>query len=205
MGPRVHASEDRDGWPPRGRPFIGYPRTYGKLVQGTNINASTLLATDYLNHFNEIVMLLELTPSMPDCLDEARAWRPLSYEEHFRTGVLSDRSLIIAAYDHCPPDVRDPFDETIGMITERLAEGLQEIGDLLSADRQPLMAHTVETVTGEVRQLIDLASALIHGGDQALTQGAIDAVISRRDGQAAADPQADDAVLDQDAIDALFG
>ena len=29
-------------------------------VRGSNINEETLLATDYLNHFNEAIMLLEL-------------------------------------------------------------------------------------------------------------------------------------------------
>jgi hypothetical protein len=47
-------------------------------IAGTNINAQTLLATDYLNHFNEIAMLLEMVPDMNDMLDEAKAWQPKS-------------------------------------------------------------------------------------------------------------------------------
>jgi len=38
-----------------------------------NINEKTLLATDYLNHFNEFVMVLDLIPDMPDCLKDAEA------------------------------------------------------------------------------------------------------------------------------------
>jgi len=33
-------------------------------VAGKNINEKTLLATDYLNHFNEIIMLIELVPDL---------------------------------------------------------------------------------------------------------------------------------------------
>ena len=32
-------------------------------TKGTNVNEETLLTTDYLNHFNEIIMLLEIVPS----------------------------------------------------------------------------------------------------------------------------------------------
>ena len=34
-------------------------------LEGTNINQSKLLATDYLNHFNEVVLLIEMLPSAP--------------------------------------------------------------------------------------------------------------------------------------------
>ena len=34
-------------------------------AKGTNVNDRTLLATDYLNHVNEIIMLLELVPDAP--------------------------------------------------------------------------------------------------------------------------------------------
>src|SRR3546814_9281729 len=51
-------------------------RTYRRLVRGTNINATSLLATDYLNHFNEVVMVPELVPDMPEIIDEAAAWPP---------------------------------------------------------------------------------------------------------------------------------
>ena len=41
-------------------------------VEGTNISSTTLLATDYLNHFNEIVMLLEMVPDMPDMIEDCK-------------------------------------------------------------------------------------------------------------------------------------
>ena len=33
-----------------------------------NLSLVTLLATDYLNHINEIVMLVDLVPDAPECL-----------------------------------------------------------------------------------------------------------------------------------------
>src|SRR3546814_1723486 len=55
------------GRAPQASRSSGYTGTYRLLVRGKNINQNTLLATDYLNHFNEIIMLLEMLPSMPEC------------------------------------------------------------------------------------------------------------------------------------------
>ena len=56
-------------------PQIAY---IARLVRGKNINETSLLATDYLNHFNEIIMLLDMIPSMPECLEDARGWVDLA-------------------------------------------------------------------------------------------------------------------------------
>ena len=67
-----------------------------------NVNDETLLATDYLNHFNEIAMILELLVDCPDCIDEAKEWRPKTYEEHFNDSGFSAKEFVIAAYTHAP-------------------------------------------------------------------------------------------------------
>ncbi|WP_213030289.1 hypothetical protein, partial [Acinetobacter baumannii] len=48
-------------------------------LKAANINPRTGLATDYLNHFNEAIMLLEMVPDMPECAEDFLAWTPLSY------------------------------------------------------------------------------------------------------------------------------
>ena len=60
-------------------------------VRGTNINEQTLLATDFLNHFNGIVMTLEMVSDMPELLEEAKAWQPKTYQDHFRDSVCQRR------------------------------------------------------------------------------------------------------------------
>ena len=65
------------------------------LVAATNVNDDTFLATDYLNHFNEIVMLLEMVPDMPDILTDAKDWRPKTYARHFLDSGLSDSGITI--------------------------------------------------------------------------------------------------------------
>ena len=48
-------------------------------LAAANINPQTGLATDYLNHFNEAVMLLDMIPDVPDCVQDFMEWRPLAY------------------------------------------------------------------------------------------------------------------------------
>ena len=91
-------------------------RAFQERVKRTNINPQTLLATDYLNHFNEIVMTLEMIPDMPDLLDDARAWRPKTYRVHFQESGFADRELAIEAYEHVPARFRQPFELTIGTL-----------------------------------------------------------------------------------------
>jgi hypothetical protein len=69
-----------------------------RLAQA-NINPTTGLATDYLNHFNEAIMLLEMLTAMPECGEDFLAWRPMTYCEHFAASSFKERDLAMQAYD----------------------------------------------------------------------------------------------------------
>ena len=86
------------------------------------INPITGLSTDYLNHFSEAVMVLEMAATMPDCLQDLRAWRPKTYCEHFASSRFSDRDVVIAAYDAADPAVRDALDAAAETLNAVLAE-----------------------------------------------------------------------------------
>src|SRR6266571_9502161 len=68
-------------------------------LRAANINPRTGLATDYLNHYNEAIMLLEMIPDIPDCAEDFLTWSPLSYAEHFTASNFKARDLAIAAYE----------------------------------------------------------------------------------------------------------
>ncbi len=57
---------DRPMPPPTGR----IDEARAAQLRAANINPRTGLATDYLNHFNEAVMLLEMVPDMPECAED---------------------------------------------------------------------------------------------------------------------------------------
>lgn len=151
-----------------------HARTLGLLVRGKNIHEDTLLATDYLNHFNEVIMLLGMIPDMPECLDDAKTWAPKSYEEHFRDSTFVDKELAILAYQNAPPRFREPFDNTIAQMNDMVAVGLGRIEEALGEENPDKVAHTVANVSRNLQRFVDMASAIIHGAEQTMDQVEID-------------------------------
>src|ERR1700761_7319615 len=87
------------------------------MLRAANINPRTGLATDYLNLFNEAVMLLEMIPDMPECAEDFLAWQPLSYAEHFTASNFKARDLAIEAYNATDVRIRTEFDNITSAIT----------------------------------------------------------------------------------------
>ena len=66
-------------------------------LRAANINPVTGLAT-YLNHYNEIAMLIATPGDMPDMADRVRDWRPVGYPKHFLRKGFAARGLAIAGW-----------------------------------------------------------------------------------------------------------
>jgi len=53
------------------------------------VNPASGIANDYLNHFNEILLLIENLPTLlPEMLDELLEWNPVTYREYFAKSQL---------------------------------------------------------------------------------------------------------------------
>ncbi len=163
--------------PPDDQHQVQLHRTFRKLVGGTNINEQTLLATDYLNHFNEVVMLIEMIADMPECLEDVKAWAPKSYQDHFRDSSFSDRELAVQAYEHAPERYRAPFEQVVAGLNHRVATGLQEIEQALETTEDGRIRDTVSTVSQQLQGHIDKAGAIIHGDQTVLDQVHIDDIM----------------------------
>ncbi len=155
-----------------------HSRTLARLVRGKNINETSLLATDYLNHFNEIIMIIEMIPSMPECLEDAKAWQPKSYANHFQDSAFSDRDLAILAYENAPARFREPFDSAVATMDALVARGLEKIEAALETGNEGLIADTAATSTNNLRKFVDVASAIIHGDEVTVDQSEIDDILS---------------------------
>src|SRR3954466_1201479 len=90
-------------------------------LKAANINPRTGLATDYLNHFNEAVMLLEMIPDIPECAEDFLTWKPLSYAEHFWASNFKASDLAIEAYESADAQVRAEFDKLTSSMTSILS------------------------------------------------------------------------------------
>jgi hypothetical protein len=127
----------------------------------TSINPATGLATDYLNRFNEAVMLLDMLSSCPEFRDDFLAWEPMSYREHFRLSHFKTRDRAIAAYDQADPNVRNTLDTlavTMTIVLEATRAAMDDV------DRRPdTVAALAGNAIGWLKPLIARAGAIING------------------------------------------
>ncbi|MBS1180478.1 MAG: hypothetical protein H6Q99_358 [Proteobacteria bacterium] len=130
-------------------------------LAAANIHPDTRLATDYLNHFNEVVMLIDMLPMMPDCAPDVVDWQPCSYVDHFRLSHFKERDLAIAAYEASEPDRRRAFEDTVARIDAAMtslqrmiidapmdALPIEALSDLSEMRIKPLLAHAMGLING---------------------------------------------------------
>jgi hypothetical protein len=140
----------------------GSPALDPARLAAANINPVTGLASDYLNHFNEAIMLLDLLPTTPECIVELIGWEPLSYQEHFAASHFKDKELALAAYAVAEPAARAQLDEladTMNALLVATCETLQRRASLDSAN-----ALAAETAA-RLKPLVARAGAVINGYD----------------------------------------
>jgi hypothetical protein len=138
-------------------------------LAAANINPVTRLATDYLNHFNEAIMLLEMIPDMPECADDFLVWEPLTYPEHFRQSNFKDRDLAIVAYDAADPEIRARFDGLCDTLTSILTAIRDAMGQAIQPTTRVRLA---EQATGWLKPLVIQAGGVINGASEAQAEEA---------------------------------
>ena len=134
------------------------------LLRAANINPRTGLATDYLNHFNEAIMLLEMVPDMPECAEDFLGWHPLSYAEHFTASNFKARDLAISAYETADPKIRTAFDNVTSAMTSILS-AVSDAMQKVSQDKS--RAILAEQATVWVKPLVMQAGGIINGDREA--------------------------------------
>jgi hypothetical protein len=132
-----------------------------RLAQA-NINPVTRLATDYLNHFNEAIMLLEMLPTAPEFAADILTWRPLNYKEYFAASHFKERELAIEAYEVAEPYARQKLDE--------LADSMNTILWATTAALQRNLTPEAAGTLGEkaatwLKPLVTRAGGVINGQD----------------------------------------
>jgi hypothetical protein len=151
-------------------------------LANANINPVTGLATDYLNHFNEAIMLLDMLSSCPDCIADFLDWQPKNYREHFLASRFKDRDMAVAAYDAADPTVRNCLDmlaETMTAVLEATRTAMRP--GLPEATTRRLARQAVAAL----KPLVARAGAVINGdaeaiaGDALAPQAAVDRLMRR--------------------------
>ena len=152
-------------------------------LAAANINPATGLATDYLNHFNEAIMLLELVAAMPESIEDLMAWRPMSYREHFVATSQRHRDLAITAYDAADPRARRRLDELASAMNAMLVAARDALRLNLS---DPVAGALAQEAAAQLKPIVARAGAVINGRDivgdaapAATAQATVDALMER--------------------------
>lgn len=140
-----------------------HPQIDAARLTDANINPGTYLATDFLNHFNEMLMLIEMLPSMPECAEDIFAWRPMSYCDYFQQSTFKEKDLAVSVYEHVDAALKARFESLIAKIDEKIFGLIEAISKLEGAITPDALEPIAFSASTEVRPLIDHASALING------------------------------------------
>ncbi len=154
-----------------------------EFLTHANINPSTGLATDYLNHFNEVVMLLEMLPDIPECAEDVLAWEPADYITHFSASKFSAKELAIRAYGAVDEQLRTALEKCIAEIDQEVISLQMMLGSGDATDE--LLQIVQEKAVTIIRPLLSRAGSIIHGhlpdeavSGQESTQADVDALFS---------------------------
>lgn len=134
-------------------------------LAAANINPDSFLATDYLNHFNEIVMLMEMIPDMPELIEEAVEWSPKSYDQHFEESGFQAKDLAIEAYRLAPAIFKSPFEKTcreMQSIIQSTLNGLIAV-NVVERGMSPAAQQLIRSRIENLQSHLMILNQLIHG------------------------------------------
>ena len=132
------------------------------------VNPASGIANDYLNHFNEILLLIENLPALlPEMIDELLAWRPISYRQYFTDSPLPGAAATLEIYDSLDEDFRQDFESMVIMLDKIIVESIE----LIKAARRPdgtlepdEVSETCEILSAKLRKVLDRTADLVNHG-----------------------------------------
>ncbi|MBV1702435.1 MAG: hypothetical protein KGQ46_11510 [Hyphomicrobiales bacterium] len=115
------------------------------------VNPKSGLANDYLNVFNEISMLIENYPAMPELGSAILSWRVTPYKEYFQKSMLPGRENAIEAWGQIDPKLHDAMLAITAQI-ENLAKIAKTY--IKCQLRDEITAQTLEKACSEITELM---------------------------------------------------
>jgi hypothetical protein len=123
------------------------------------------LSNDYLNHFSEVLMLVELAALDPEVIADLAEWRPIDYPSYFATSQLRRAPEARAAYEALCAERLAAFEQVVRAMDQLSTTAIRA----LRPPCEPADAALVAEVTcPALRRLIAQASAFLNSGGRDL-------------------------------------
>jgi hypothetical protein len=142
------------------------------------------LSNDYLNHYNEPLMLIELAGQDPTFWSDLETWQPMSYLAYFQASPLRRAPAAIEAYLALSYEQRCAF-EAITDVMDRLI--LAAIASFRHDDGAESATFIADITLPALRCLIEEAGNFLNSGgdviclntDRGVVQDTIDRLMER--------------------------
>ena len=132
------------------------------------VNPASGLANDYLNLFNEIVMLIEQLPTMPELIEDIQRWSPISYQNYFARSILPGSGSAIENYARLDARFRRNFESVVADLDRRSTGGVAAVRKHVRTvgDSDPdALASICERAGANIREALDQATMLVNHGE----------------------------------------
>lgn len=139
------------------------------IKQASNlVNPSSGIANDFLNQYNEVLLLVENLPVLlPEMVEELLAWKSKTYTEYFTSSPLPGGDLAIRIYNTLDLGFRNKFEYQISKINKIATKAVVIIGDR-HRNTGELNADDIEQfcrqISKKLRDEIEEASKLVNYG-----------------------------------------
>ncbi len=155
------------------------PPRYPRLVSG--IDRDSGFASDFLNQFNEVVMLLDCV-SAEDAfaVDELLDWQPRGYAAHFAAGRLAERLHIVRSYRLAPRGERRRLDSLAGELAALVTAGAAFIAACRRAGAHASIAPLARHLASDVRRRLATLDSLVHAGARRPSAAEVSMLFARR-------------------------
>ena len=128
------------------------------------VNPASGLANDYLNIFNEIVMMIDLLPGMPDLAGHIGAWSPVTYRASFAQSTLAGRDGALAAYHELEPSFRRSFERRAADLSRAARSACVSVLDLAGDSDADALARVCAGEAMRLRARLDRIADMVNGG-----------------------------------------
>lgn len=85
-----------------------------------NVHPESGLATDFLNPFNEYIMLAEMAAEGAMPTEILLEWQPVDYESHFAGAGFAGAGVVLAAFRALPAPKREEFEAEVNFLIEAI-------------------------------------------------------------------------------------
>lgn len=132
------------------------------------VNHASGIANDYLNHFNEIFLLIENFPVLlPEMVDELLSWKPISYRAYFEQSPLPGKGEVLAIYDNLDEEFRRDFEEMVTLLDNLIMKSIA----VVATHRRPdgtidgdEIADTCAEISTRLHTVLNRAADLVNHG-----------------------------------------